>query len=206
MQDAVGMPPGTPPLLALPAGASVADFADGCRAAALDFVNRVGLLGDQQELAHWLRGPYRTHAAPVAHAARPRIDAASVPPRVLHRILAGARTEVMQALARIDAMAAALVVRCQDSAGAQGWAPVAHPRMRLVDRVLSLVAADYLLRGDDYEQALFRCETCGLLAFDAQARADAGQRGACRAHARRGARELAPVLAQPLAPTIAIAG
>ena len=57
--------------------------------------------------------------------------------------------------------------------------PVAQPRMRLTDRVLSLVAADYLLRSEDYETALFTCSACGLTAFDA-ARA---QLGVCRAHA-----------------------
>ncbi len=208
------MQPASPLILALPASASVATFADGCRAAALDFVNRVSVRADKQELADWLRGAYRTHAVAIAHAGTQRIDAASVLPGALQKLLAGARAEVMQALARIrgqeegvafgfEAMASALVYRCQDAAGAQGWVPVAHPRMRLAERVMSLVAADYLLRSDDYEQALFRCEACGLLAFDAQARA-AGR--ACRAHARSDIRELAPVLAQPVAPPIAIAG
>jgi hypothetical protein len=71
--------------------------------------------------------------------------------------------------------------------------------MRLTDRVLSLVAADYLLRSEDYEQALFTCSACGLVAFDARAKA----RGAvCLSHARNSdIRELAPT-----APMAALAG
>jgi hypothetical protein len=51
--------------------------------------------------------------------------------------------------------------------------------MRLTDRVLSLIAADYLLRSEDYETALFTCSACGITAFDA-ARVETG---VCRAHA-----------------------
>ena len=41
------------------------------------------------------------------------------------------------------------------------------------------MAADYLLRSEDYETALFTCSECGLTAFDAR-RASVG---VCRSHA-----------------------
>ena len=70
--------------------------------------------------------------------------------------------------------------------GAQGWVPVAQPRMRLTDRVLSLVAADYLFRSHDYERALFTCCVCGLTAFDAE-RAEVG---VCPDHAAHPASDI----------------
>jgi len=87
-----------------------------------------------------------------------------------------------------EALAAGLVYRCQDAKGAQGWVPVAYPRMRLLDRVLSLIAADHLMRAGDYETRLFQCTACEALSFDAARRA----LGICGAHAHSDIRELAP--------------
>jgi hypothetical protein len=189
----------TPLVLALPSRSLVGPFTDGCRAAALDFVNRVALSGDKEQLADWLRGPYRAHVVTLARSRTHRMGAASVVPGALARLLAQARLDVGLGLLRVrdaedgvgfgySALAAGLVYRCQDVTGAQGWVPVAQPRMRLADRVLSLIAADYLLRSEDYETALFTCATCGLTAFDA-ARA---KLGVCHAHAHSDIRELLP--------------
>jgi hypothetical protein len=197
---AMSSPP--PLVLALPAGSRVASFADGCRAAVLDFVNRVVLGDDKQELAAWLRGPYRSHAVALAQSRTKRLGAANVLPGVLASLLSKTRLEVAVGLLRVrdpadgvgfgySALAAGHVYRCQDSEGNPGWVPVAQPRMRLADRVLSLVAADYLLRSEDYETALYTCSACGLTEFDAS-RAAAGL---CRAHgqaAQSDIRELAP--------------
>ncbi|HEY6460430.1 MAG TPA: hypothetical protein VIY73_09770, partial [Polyangiaceae bacterium] len=120
-------------------------------------------------------------------------------PGVLTNLLAKTRLEVSLGLLRArdpadgvgfgySALAAGHVYRCQDAEGAPGWVPVAQPRMRLADRVLSLVAADYLLRSEDYETALYTCSACGLTEFDAS-RAPVG---VCRAHARSDVRELSP--------------
>jgi hypothetical protein len=195
-----------PLVLALPARARVADFADGCRAAALDFVNRVARAADKEQLARWLRGPYRQHVVVLARSRTRRMGAATVLPGALEKLLTQARQEVEAALARardpeegvswgFSALSSGLVYRCQDAAGAQGWVPVAHPRMRLADRVLSLLAADYLLRTADYEEALYTCSACGLVAFDA-GRAVIGD---CGAHARSDIRELKPVAGMPVA-------
>jgi hypothetical protein len=193
--------PSPPLVLALPAGARVATFTDGCRDAALDFINRVSVRADKQELADWLRGPYRGHVVAIGRTSMRRMNAASVLPGALEKLLARTRFEVMLGLSRaidaadgvsfgFDALSSGLVYRCQDADRTPGWVPVSHLRMRLTDRVLSLVAADYLLRSEDYEQALFTCSACGLVAFDAQAKA---RGGICRSHARNSdIRELAP--------------
>jgi hypothetical protein len=189
----------SPLVLALPAGARVGSFADGCRAAALEFLNQVAPRGDKQGLAAWLRGPYRAHVVILARSRNRRLGAATVTPSALEKLLTQARLEVSLGLLRardaedgvsfgFSALAAGLVYRCQDSKGAQGWVPVAHPRMRLADRVLSLVAADYLLRPADYETTLYTCSACGLVEFDG-ARATLG---GCCAHAHSDIRELGP--------------
>ena len=191
-----------PLVLALPARVRVASFAEGCRAAALEFVNRVAARGaDKPALAGWLRGPYRAHVFSPARASASRLHRGVVVTAALERLVAVARGEGVQTFeqARDDgpsfgfaALASGLVYRSQDAAGAHGWIPVAYPRMRLADRVASLVAADYLLRSEDYETALFICAACRAVTFDARAR----ERGTCRAHATSDIRELAR---QPLA-------
>jgi hypothetical protein len=188
----------TPIVLALPARSTVASFAEGCRTAALDFVNRVVTSDDKGLLAEWLRGPYRAHVVTLARSRTRRMGAATVVPGALTTLLARTRLEVGLGLLRArdpadgvgfgySALAAGHVYRCQDSRGTPGWVPVAQPRMSLADRVLSLVAADYLLQSEDYETSLYTCATCGLTEFDA-ARAALG---VCRAHAHSDIRELA---------------
>jgi hypothetical protein len=165
-------------VLALPAKATMTSFADGCRAAALDFVNRVSQRPDKTALAEWLRGPYRAHVVALAPMRTRRIDSSVLVKSALERLIVHAREEVSRALLEArdpesgvsfgyTALAAGHVYRCRDATGTEGWVPVALPRMRLIDRVMSLVAADYLLRSEDYEQTLFSCVRCESLVFDA---------------------------------------
>jgi hypothetical protein len=194
-----------PIVLALPARTRVETFADGCRAAALDFVNRVVRSDDKGMLAEWLRGPYRAHAVTLARSRTRRMGAAAVLQGALTTLLARTRLEVGVGLLRArdpedgvgfgySALAAGYVYRCQDREGTPGWVPVAQPRMRLADRVLSLVAADYLLRSEDYETALYTCSVCGLTEFDASrvALGVCGAHEAHEVHAHSDIRELAP--------------
>jgi hypothetical protein len=165
-------------VLALPARAQMSPFADGCRAAALDFVNRVSVRADKHTLAQWLRGPYCRHVVALSPMRTRKVDASGLLRGALERLMVNARQQVSDAiLAARDpgdgvafgysALAAGHVYRSRDVDGLEGWVPVSHPRMRLVDRVLSLVAADYLFRSDDYENALFACVRCENLVFDA---------------------------------------
>jgi hypothetical protein len=198
----------SPLVMALPAGARVSTFTAGCRAAALDFVNRVGASRGKEQLVEWLRGPYRAHVVTLSHATHRRINRASLRPSSVQKLLTRTREQVGATMLSLcnpeegvnfgyEALASGLVYRCQDARGRQGWVPVAYPRMRLLDRVLSLVAADHLLRSGDYESLLFQCSACEALAFDAEQRAA----GICAAHASRSdIRELAPT------PPLAAAG
>ncbi len=199
LRCAMSLPAAPPLVLALPSSARVHSFADGCRAAALEFVNRIAVGGDKESLAEWLRGPYRAHVVTLARSRTRRIGPSRVVPGALEKLLGQTRLEVSLGLLRArdaedgvsfgySALAAGHVYRCQDREGTAGWVPVAAPRMRLADRVLSLVAADYLLRPGDYETALYTCSACGLVEFDA-ARAALG---VCRAHAHSDIRELRP--------------
>jgi hypothetical protein len=165
-------------VLALPGHSQMAPFADGCRAAALDFVNRVSVRPDKHALAEWLRGPYRVHVVALAPMRTRRVDSSGLMRGALERLIVNARREVTEALLSArdpsdgvafgySALAAGHVYRCRDADGIEGWVPVSHPRMRLFDRVMSLVATDYLLRSDDYENALFACVRCENLVFDA---------------------------------------
>jgi hypothetical protein len=168
-----------PMMLALPRGARMARVAAGCRAAALDFINRVSVRPDKAVLADWLRGAYRRHVVPVASMRTRRIDSSGVMPGALAKLLTHARLEVLTALeiARdpvegvafgYSALASGHLYRARDAEGNEGWVPVAQPRMRLTDRVLSLVAADHLLHSADYESTLFECMRCEQWVFDAE--------------------------------------
>ena len=184
-----------PLVLALPAGTSVKKFAEGCRNAALDFVNRISVHPDKERLVEWLSGPYRKHVVALAGSnGIPRVEISNcgVAPGVLDDLLTKVRCEVLLTFARardpedavnfaFSALSSGLVYRCQDAERTQGWVPVSLPRMRLIDRVFSLVAADFLMNGDDYEHALFTCTACGSVTFDAQAK----PAGLCRDHTRR---------------------
>jgi hypothetical protein len=182
-------------LLALPRYSRLPAYADGCRAAALAFLNEVAAARPSPshpaaQLAQWLRGAYDAHVVALSASHTARLGAAGVVPSALERLLSQARLEVGLGLLRAhdpeggvsfaySAIAAALVYRCKDAAGAPGWVAVAQPRMRLADRVLSLVAADYLLRPEDYETGLYTCAACGKVDIDATQAAA----GVCAAHA-----------------------
>ena len=134
------MSPLPPLVLALPSRSLVGTFTDGCREAALDFVNRIAVSTDKELLAEWLRGPYRAHVVTLARSRTQRMGAASVVPGALAKLLAQTRLEVSVSLLRTrdpedgvgfgySALAAGLVYRAQDATGAMGWVPVAQPRM-----------------------------------------------------------------------------
>src|SRR5579883_2046715 len=116
----------SPLVMALPAGARVVTFAEGCRAAALDFVNRVGASRGKEQLVEWLRGPYRSHVVTIARASHRVITRASVRPSSVQKLLTRTREQVGATMLSLshpeegvtfgyDALAAGLVYRCQDA-------------------------------------------------------------------------------------------
>lgn len=146
------------PSCRLPRGVQILDVAEACRRAALDFVSD-GPDGatSKRALSAWLGGQYLTLVTLVDE------DAKRAPVRAgeVTEMPAFARAYVlatMRGIARspsevgftIAAMHDGWIERCCDGAGRPGWLPVDRPNMRLSERVLSLVAVDYLVRPRDW--------------------------------------------------------
>lgn len=177
-------------VLTLPVGMTAAEIARSCREVAMEFMNNSSQWG-KAELGMWLTGPY---VMVTQNASRG--DGGTVWPvpllrdidaRLIERMIASARAEIIEGLRRIAvdgsasfvlrALIAGAVVRCQDGVGEPAWAPTGEPT-RLADRVLSLFAVDYLARPGDYEAQLSICAECGRVDFES------GGREHCAAHAQ----------------------
>ena len=174
-------------ILPEPTGATT--VAEACRSAALDFLNESKRWG-QAELATWMMARY----APLAQSATPEDGETpakpifllrDMDPRMVARVVRTAHDEVMSALRKIAEdeasesfafamVASGFVVRSSDEAG---WMPTTEPR-RLADRVLSLLAVDFLTNAADYYSALSMCPRCKHVELDAVART----RGLCSRH------------------------
>jgi hypothetical protein len=189
---------------------TMSTLSDSCRYAALAFLN--GTIGGwgKRELGAWLAGPYADVTQPArisdfpptsdAGAARPPASASGsrreLAPYAVSRVMREAHDEAIEVLRQLAepeggvafAFGAVdtLVEHTFDGSTEHeaSWVPLAPTRMRLADRVLSLLAVDYLSRPEDYESALFICGRCTLVGFDAAARA----RGLCRVHSVSGIR------------------
>lgn len=171
-------------------------MASECREAALGFVAGVAAGWDKLDLALWLTGPYAraTRHAPggervvyVAHA-HADIDGTSLEElvtRVRSQVMASLETAALD-FGRIDfaddALERGIVRKAMDEEGALCFVPVDSPRLRLRDRVRSLIAADYLSVPYAYAD-LFVCHRCESVVFDERAK----QAGVCRRHRISGA-------------------
>jgi hypothetical protein len=180
-------------VLTLPEQTGAFAMAFACREAALSFVNESERWG-KAELAMWLMGPYSQctqHVTPIGQrdaGARPVPLLREIDARMVERMVRTARLEVLDTLARLTdpesgasfafaTLASGFVVRCEDRHHVAGWAPTTAAR-RLADRVLSLVAADYLTGRGAYESTLSLCPVCQSVDFDSFARG----RGLCHRH------------------------
>jgi hypothetical protein len=199
----MSMMPSAPPasdstvdtILTLPEQVDAMKMAEACRGTALAFLNDSDRWG-KAELAMWLMGPYAQLTQYVSPFSRRRSgeNAKPVPmlreidARMVDRVIKNAREEVMATLERMsDAeggasfaftmLSAGYVARCEDRGHVAGWVPTSDAR-RLADRVLSLLAADYLTRPADYESQLVLCTQCNVVEFDPIGRV----RGICRRH------------------------
>ncbi len=181
------------PILILPEQIGSSAIADGCRMAALTFINE-SERWDKTELSKWLKGPYAELTQYSLPAAIRRRTSPSVPllrdvdVRMVERVIHNAHTEVVGTLQLMgEAESAAsfafamlssgFVARCEDRSHVPGWIPTTDAR-RLSDRVLSLFAADYFARPADYESELSVCTQCNAVDFDADMR----MRGICSRH------------------------
>ncbi len=181
-------------ILALPERTASTAIAEDCRTTALEFLNDSHHWG-KAELAMWLMGSYTAltdYATPYAN----RKGRASAPPllreidvRMVERVIRSAHEEVVATLINsyegdgethfaYTMLAAGFVARCEDKGRVPAWVPTTAAR-RLADRVLSLLAADYLARPADYDAAVSVCMQCKSVQFDAGVRT----RGICHRHA-----------------------
>lgn len=175
-------------ILTLPEQTGTIAIADACRNAALSFLNESQHWG-KAELAMWLMGPYAQltqYVAPLAqrrsgeYVARPVPLLREIDVRMVERVIRSAHEEVIATLQKVpDAEAAAsfafsmisagFVARCEDKAHVSGWVPTSDAR-RLADRVLSLLAVDYLTRPAEYDTELAVCAQCKNVEFDGVSR------------------------------------
>lgn len=182
-------------ILTLPEQTGSFAIAGACRDAVLGFLNESERWG-KAELAMWLLGPYSQLTQYVSEYARRQSGEYTRPvpllreidARMVDRLIRSARTEVIRTLKQMEdpesaasfafsMLASGFVVRCEDKRRVAGWVPTSEAR-RLADRVLSLVAADYLTRPSDYESELSICSQCECVDFDNVART----RGICHRH------------------------
>ncbi len=184
-----------PPRARLVTGLVVEHIADACRSAAIAFVDGVGSGWEKEELARWLLGPYhQLSMLRMSHEAMRSEVVSGVFPRSnsggtvenddVVRVMWDARDEVLRiidAFERGDANAESFVwklqsrnvfARIEDSSGARGLVPNEGVPQRLAERVLSLIAADYIVRPFDYEDRVAVCRSCGIMTFGPTARVD----------------------------------
>ncbi len=176
------------------------ELPNACRRAYLRIIVGADRGWGKAELARWLAGPYRRltifgEAAGVPRRRDSFSDLTPVPSSAgvselrVGKLLDGMRDDVlivMRELMAAEGRAAfttlatdiGLVALAQDPRGTEIAIPCVRERMSLVDRVLSLVAADALARSEDFEHSLFVCARCHQPVFDVHARAN----GICRVH------------------------
>jgi hypothetical protein len=157
----------------------VFDVANDCRSALLDILGTHAATWGPAELAVWLAGPYRkaTRWARQSAARKTPPGTSNGPPApesTVRELLASARRSATFHLDRLahgdgafvrEAMAKGMVVpRCDGDSGR--IVPVDVLRMRLLDRILSLAAADCLARPFDYTKGLKICTECCSVSFD----------------------------------------
>jgi hypothetical protein len=176
-----------------------------CRRALLDVMSKEAAAWSKRELAAWLAGPYRdaTRYAPqsVDRSEGPPsllLDgplqlAGSGPSELitcgharLEQVLHEARERVLAIVVAAPASDGSFAFAALEMGAVQqldhdvghAFSPVDRPRMRLFERMVSLLAADFLGRPADYESKLTICRVCTCLSFSEELR----EVGLCEAH------------------------
>ncbi len=148
------------PSLALRDHVTVHDAADTARVALRAFLT---LEPDKHALAEWLGGPY--HVATSFGPRHMRSQPSSPPtphhttPMNIHDLVSMSQDVVRAAVDAsrlgVDELVELLpelvkVIPVHDAFGGHGFVALDEPRMRLADRALCLLAADYLTHPDDF--------------------------------------------------------
>lgn len=166
----------------LPSEFSPDTFAGACRRAYLQLLSGAARGWSKAELAAWLSGPYERLARALPEVgSQPPPSSNDVSPTRLRDLLDAARLDVLlvlqeltvpEGIAAFTAHAAdtKLIMTSVDVDGEPAFVPRARPRMSLVDRALSLVAVDALVRPRDYTEQMFVCSRCDTPVFDAASR------------------------------------
>lgn len=153
------------PMLHLERSVTVTDVADAARSALADFM---GMPPEKRDLSEWLVGSYARATRFVPRRPHSLPPPGSRPPpsqseQIEDLVVAAKRDGQSIITAAVDGGAEALVqrlpsvvpiMRVEDAFGGHGFAPLDGPRLRLADRVLSLIVADFLTRPDDFARAM----------------------------------------------------
>ena len=134
------------------------------------------------DLAEWFKGPYRRAVSPavtmLGRAPTPFAIARGSIDVHVDVLTLQAREEALVALRHVkslkeqdtsftfEARSRGFIVECRDTDGTRGLCPVDAPGMKLYERVLSLIAVDYVARPQDYEERLAICSRCEMPFFD----------------------------------------
>ena len=149
-----------------------ADIADACRCAGLEFMRGVGSGWSTHDLVAWLVGSY--HAVARSGHVHRELSPEREP---LSALMVQAQGHVIRTLERHASMGCCSAFICDlEEKGAleltlvakeRVWVPCDHARLAFRDRVMSLFAADALLRPADYQSPM--CGRCGGLSLDGHA-------------------------------------
>jgi hypothetical protein len=158
--------------LPLPAGVSVHEIADRCRRGVVEFVTGTAGGWSPVDLDLCYRSasgsfarPSRSQGALALAAVEGLFETSLMEAAdVVRQLLASCATPRLHAFVK-HAVERGFVVGAQDENGALGHVPVDVAGMTLVDRVASLLAADFLTRPNDYRSVSI-CEDCGGVSFE----------------------------------------
>jgi hypothetical protein len=162
----------------LTSGVAVHDVVDQCREAVLDLLAGVASGWHQVELDRWLDASYRSVTTHLGETSRSRtrlsanhrssellVEASLLDASDVVREMLASCSSGPQPLFVVNAVECGFVAGVRDRNGALGYLPVDVGEMDLVDRLSSLIAADYLTRPNDY-RSLVICADCGGISFD----------------------------------------
>ncbi len=157
----------------LPKSVTVCEVAEACRGAVHAFLGLSEGPVSRRSVAEWLVGPYRAAVATTRVMQDDRRRSGfvpkfqeSIPPSApvnetdLCELVADTRRRVELLIDRCladpdtsiagDVVSRGLVERVYDATGEAGFVPALRPRMRLRERLVSLILADFLTRPKDF--------------------------------------------------------
>ncbi len=167
-----------------------------CRSAALSFMDGVAQGWSKFDLAMWLASPYAhaTRFAPRGERLRDHeyVESDPVGGERLHEVMDNARIHTLALCEELslprgdsdfidDAISRGHLTPIEDHHGSLLGVLVDAARMRLRDRVRSLLVVDYLLSPDLYSESSFVCRRCERIVFEVSSK----RLGQCSLHRRR---------------------